>query len=543
MNAPTGNPWRWWPIGVFSRAVSACRVLGEVLGRCWSWPAPRSRGPADAGAERQLTDHEETSIRVIRRATRLGIRVWPAFTLLDAYMCFVLYPGAPFGLFLLYRLVVEAFLLAVHHGTLRADTHPARLARALDLGFLLAAGCVSLMAVHLGGVRSAYMHGISIVFLVRAAVVPGPWRESLKVFAPLVLVFPVTMLLAAALSPALRALWFEDRTLALAASHYVFVLASSVVGMVSGHVVWAAQQQVYRARRMGRYRLQAPLGKGGMGEVWLAWDPSLRRNIALKLLRPGGRADADAIRRFEREAYATSQLRVPHTIQIYDFGASDDGIYYIAMEYLPGTDLHSLVREHGPLPPARAVRFALHACLSLEEAHDNGIIHRDIKPQNLFVTRVGGDADFLKVLDFGLARVRAADPEVQLTRAGFLIGTPAYLAPELWEGGVADVRSDIYALGATLHFLLTGTEPFPCKEIAGLIGAHLSRTPPSPSAVLGTPVPARLEEIIARCLAKEPQERFPSIRDLHAALKTVEGEGSRSTYTPWVAGVELPGAS
>jgi len=451
---------------------------------------------------------------------RLGLWVWPSFTLLDAYMCLVLYPEAPFLLFLAYRVGVQAILLAVHHLAQRDDVPLRFVTAAHNASFILVAFCIALMGIHLGGTRSAYMHGISLVVLVRAASMPEPWRRSLVSLVPIGLAYPLVMAAAALVSPARSAEWFTARDLGVFAANYVFVITSSVIGVVAGHTVWAARQQVYRARRLGRYRLQAPIGSGGMGEVWLAWDPTLRRNLALKLLRAEGAADPESVQRFEREAYATSRLRVPHTVQIYDFGASDDGIYYIAMEYLQGTDLNTLVTNEGPLAPARAVRLAQQACQSLEEAHDAGIIHRDVKPQNMIVTRVGEDSDFLKVLDFGLARVDTGG-RAELTRVGSLLGTPAYLAPELWRGEVADARSDVYALGATLYFLLAGATPFEGTTMADFLHGHAERQPEAPSRRRGAPLPESLDALVLRCLEKTPERRFQSVRDLHAALAAV----------------------
>ena len=459
----------------------------------------------------------EARRRTVQRAMRIGLWIWPSFTLLDAWMCFVAYPAAPFGLFLLYRVVVELALFIAY----RASLAPGRPIRDIALGqnisFSLAAIGVALMAIPLGGIESPYMHGISIVALVRATVVPEPWRRALPAFAAIALSFLLVMGTSVALSPAHRAAWLTAGALTVFVSNYVFVVASAVIGLVTGHLMWAAQEQVYRARRLGRYRLQARLGKGAMGEVWLAWDLSLKRNVALKLLRQGDDLSPDSVKRFEREALAASQLRGPHTVQIYDFGASDDGIYYIAMEYLSGGDLRSLVADHGPLPPARAAGFIMQACLSLEEAHAAGIIHRDLKPHNLFVTRVGEDHDFLKLLDFGIVRFRRPEAsDHHLTQTGFLAGTPAYMAPELWLGAQADERSDIYALGVTLYYLLTGTTPFDAASMGEMMGAHVERAPQPPSQV--RPVPPRLDEVVLRCLAKRPEDRYQSVRELYLAL-------------------------
>lgn len=475
---------------------------------------------AASGAELSLRSENDIELqrRNIRRAMRLGTWIWPCFTALDAYMCLVLYPGAPFLLFLLDRVAVEAFLVAVYRTTFRSGIPLATLQKQQRLSFFIAALGISLMGVHLGGLRSSYMHGISIVCLVHAAVIPAPWRRSLCLFVPIGLVFPAVMLLASAISPGERAEWFSLESLAVFASNYVFVISSTIVAMTSGHLVWAAQQQVYRARRLGRYRLQAQLGLGGMGEVWLAWDQSLRRNVALKLLRTNGASDAASIRRFEREAHAASQLKGRHTVHVYDFGASDDGIYYIAMEYLSGKDLAALVHENGPLPPERATRFALQACKSLSEAHEAGIIHRDIKPQNFFVTQLGENQESLKLLDFGIARFHTPEANVEVTQPGVLTGTPAYMAPELWNGGNADIRSDIYALGATMYFMLTGGAPFEGNGPGDLQLAHLGRKPEPPSLRLQAPLPETLERIVLGCLAKSPEHRYQSVRELYDAL-------------------------
>jgi len=311
------------------------------------------------------------------------------------------------------------------------------------------------------------------------------------------------------------------------ASNYVFVLASCTLGLISGNIVWNSQQQLYRARRIGRYRLQAPIGKGGMGEVWLAWDLTLRRNVALKLLRFEAARNLELLKRFEREAQVASRLRDPHVVQIFDFGASGDGLYYLAMEYLVGLDLAALVQRFGPLPLARAVGFLRQACLALEEAHGAGIIHRDLKPQNLFVTRVGNDPDFLKLLDFGVVRLRNPDPGAEaLTWTGLLVGTPAYLAPEVWCGGEADERSDVYSLGVTLYYLLTGVTPFDKWTPDRLKAAAQTPGEGDWAFEVGQSFSAAVQEILRACLARHPEARYQSTRELHDALDSIHDPGA-----------------
>jgi hypothetical protein len=470
-------------------------------------PSPRAEAESNAGR------------RLVARAMWIGLWIWPSFTLLDAYMCFVAYPDAPFGVFLIYRVAVELAFVSTYRASRRGRMKLERLFLFQNLCYGSTALVIALMAVDLGGIRSPYMHGISIVALVRAALIPTHWRRGLRTYIRIAVAFPFVMGVGAVLSPVARHEWLSTESLIVFASNYVFVLASACVGLVTGHLVWSAQEQLYRARRVGRYRLEAPIGQGGMGEVWLAWDQSLRRNVALKIMRVGTDTNPESVRRFEREAQAAGQLTGPHVAHIYDFGASDDGLFYLAMEYLAGMDLGSLVEQFGPLPPGRVVHLGMQACLALEEAHAAGIIHRDLKPQNLYLTRTPEDPDFLKLLDFGIARLRAEDARTQrLTWTGTMIGTPAYLAPELWQGEEADERSDVYALGITLHFLLAGVTPYEDWSVLQLQAAHHLAEPPTLQLPCTGPLSADLEALLLRCLARFPDERFQTMRDLREAL-------------------------
>ena len=213
---------------------------------------------------------------------------------------------------------------------------------------------------------------------------------------------------------------------------------------------------------------------------------------------------------------AASGLQSPHTIRVFDFGASDDGVWFMAMEHLEGMDLATLVDEVGPLPVARVVRFARQACAALSEAHDAGVVHRDVKPDNLFVCRLGDEDDFLKMLDFGIAKIEGSE-EASVTRAGWVHGTPSYMSPEACNGAGVDARSDIYSLGAVIYFLLTGVPPFQAPTGAAVMLAHVSEEPEPPSS-RGVRVPADLERVVLRCLDKDPDARFQSARELDEAL-------------------------
>jgi serine/threonine-protein kinase len=486
-------------------------------------PALPSEGPV---LSTPTADAEyDAGRRSVARTMRIGGWIWPAYTLLDVYMCFVAFPDARFRLFILYRVVIELAFVGVYRASVRGTLSLRRLVLLQDATYVAAAVAIALMALELGGIRSPYMHGISIVALVRTALVPTHWRKGLSTYAGIALGFPIVMAIAAGVSPVAREEWLSSASLIVFASNYIFVITSSILGLITGHIVWSAQEQLYRARKVGRYRLQAPIGKGGMGEVWLAWDESLHRNVALKLLRVSATSPA-AVRRFELEAQAAGRLRGTHVVRIFDYGASDDGLYYIAMEYLTGMSLASVIEKFGPLPQARAIHIALQACLALEEAHGAGIIHRDLKPHNLHLTHMPDELDFVKLLDFGIARLREASQTEPLTVAGLMVGTPSYLAPELWLGGVADERSDIYSFGVTLHVMLTGVTPFEGWSLQQLQIAHVRGMPPA----LRVPNGSRIGDILLKCLARSPDDRMQTVRELRERLSEIH-DASEWTQT------------
>ncbi|HRI65168.1 MAG TPA: serine/threonine-protein kinase [Polyangium sp.] len=462
---------------------------------------------------------DESQRLEIRRAMKLAVWSWPTFTLLDIYMVGILYPATPVWHFISLRLVEEVFLVIVYFFSFRPNVRLSSMIALNNTAFITASLFIALMAFDFGSLNSSYIHGISLVVLVRSVTIVESWQLVLRALIPIALSFPSVMALAGLVSPTVRASWLDRHVVFVFLSNYVFVFASVVIGAIASHLVWAANRQLYQARKLGRYRLEAPIGKGGMAEVWLARDETLRRKVALKLMRMETPAP-EAIARFEREARTTSRLSDPHTIRIFDFGASSDGIYYIAMEYLDGTDLATLVRNHGPLPVARVVQFACQACQSLIEAHDAGIVHRDIKPQNMFVTRAVDGQEFLKVLDFGIARVVDVDlGDTHITRTGVIRGTPAYMAPEVCRGAPADVRSDIYSLGATLYLLLTGVAAFDGPTPGAIFAAQITEPPIPPSVRCNEPLPELIEQLVLCCLAKDPQDRFQNVRELLAALR------------------------
>src|SRR5690606_19918974 len=210
----------------------------------------------------------------------------------------------------------------------------------------------------------------------------------------------LTLAFASPLSAELAAQFTDPMALASFVLSQVFLLAAAALVLVGGHMIWALRRQVFETRSLGRYTLKHRLGAGGMGEVWAAHHRALRRDVAVKILKPETRGEPGAVARFEREVRATAELVHPPTVRVFDYGVTEDGLWYYAMELLDGDDLHALVSREGPLEPARAARLIWQAAKALGEAHARGIVHRDVKPENLFVTRIGGEGEFVKVLDF-----------------------------------------------------------------------------------------------------------------------------------------------
>lgn len=310
----------------------------------------------------------------------------------------------------------------------------------------------------------------------------------------------------------------------LVGAYYANYLAAGIA-VATAHVLTRLAREVGEAREMGSYRLVEKLGAGGMGEVWRAEHRMLARPAAIKLIRPdvllGRGEDRDtAFRRFEREAQATAMLRCPHTIELFDFGVTSEGLFYYVMELIEGLDLETLVERFGPVPPGRAVYLLSQVCASLEEAHANGLIHRDVKPANVCVCRYGLEADFVKMLDFGLVgRQSSLADEATLTQGRSPGGTPAFMAPEQIVGQASpDPRTDLYSVGCLSFWLLTGQRPFEGVTPLEVLLSHVREKPARPSACSPFDIPSDLDELVLACLEKDPALRPPSATALRSRL-------------------------
>lgn len=358
------------------------------------------------------------------------------------------------------------------------------------------------------------------------------WASMIIVIYPMVVPLPPRRLLVAsflgAISAPVSMLVLDFRGLhALTIDELIGVSISPAFAVVLAYfgarMIYAISLDVSRARRMGAYRLESRIGAGGMGEVWRASHSLLARPAAIKLIASqhlGDNAHA-MLTRFEQEVQATALLRSPHTIDVYDYGRSDDGSFYYVMELLDGLDLEELVREYGPVPASRAVYILRQACHSLAEAHAAGLIHRDIKPANIFVCRYGSDFDFVKVLDFGVVKQQRAARDPALTEQGW-IGTPAFLAPEMATGAELDGRADIYALGCVAYWLLTGKLVFEAENSLALANKHVTEEPLPPSKRTDMEIPPDLEEVVMDCLRKSRVDRPGSAEELSDRLASCE---------------------
>lgn len=412
----------------------------------------------------------------------------------------------------------HAVVLCATFVALRFHARQRYLAHALDLFATVSTAATA--AVALSAVPSALTVDVTataffiLFFILRAALVPSrPWLATL-IAAVSAVPFGV------GLANMYRGAGVPNPDEATFAA--VRAMSAGVAGVfIVSWTIYGLRRVAERAVRLGQYVVHEKIGEGGMGAVYRASHAMLKRPTAIKLIAPG-RGGESATARFEREALAASRLSHPNNVAIYDFGRTRGGVFYYAMELLDGQDLSRVVEREGPQSVPRTLHILRQVADALTEAHDIGLVHRDVKPENIMLCTRGGVRDFVKILDFGLVKDIASSDALKITRDTAVAGTPLYMAPEaILDPATVGAPADVYALGCVAYFLLTGRPPFPGKNVVEVCGAHIHEAPKPASS--HTPVPEELDALILRCLEKDP-ERRPKTRALGARLAALHSE-------------------
>ncbi len=290
----------------------------------------------------------------------------------------------------------------------------------------------------------------------------------------------------------------------------------------------------------GRYRVIKPLGEGGMGQVYLAEHVAIEKRVALKVLRAEYATKGEIVTRFQQEAISASRIKHPNVLDVFDFGQLDNGCFYLAMEFLEGCDLADEISRRRVLDAATGIRVSMQICRALAAAHVNGVVHRDMKPENVFLQRTADGEEIVKIVDFGIAQLRSKDDapvetKRRLTRTGMIFGTPEYMAPEQASGKHADLRADIYAVGIMMYEMFTGAVPFTGETFLGVLTKHLNEIPTPMNVVYPElAISPQLQAVIMRALEKEPANRYQSMLELAQAISSTPDAvalGYRPTMT------------
>ena len=368
--------------------------------------------------------------------------------------------------------------------------------------------------------KHVFLGAWCVLIFVYGIFMPNTWKRGAAMMLSVSLVPYGILMLQRWLLPEVAAILTAETVVA----PVPLPLIAALVGVYGTHIINSARREAFKARQFGQYRLLEKLGSGGMGEVYKAEHVLLKRPCAMKLIRPENEGDVTALAHFEKEVKATAKLTHWNTVEIYDYGHTEDGTFYYVMELLPGLSLEELAERYGPMPPERVVHLLRQVCGALHEAHAADLIHRDIKPANIFAAQRGGVFDVAKLLDFGLVKERATNSSRggQGSTSGSFSGTPLYMSPEqamAYED--VDGRADLYSLGAVAYYLLTGRPPFSGTNVMQLLDAHARKEVVSPST-LRPGIPSDLEHVILKCLSKEPSHRFPDAISLERALTQCE---------------------
>jgi serine/threonine-protein kinase len=522
---------------------------------------PSPRGTASIAPKGRATTIQENLEERFRRETNslfrtrlltaamFGAMLSPMFGVVDFLTWKSFWPTLPLATFLVLRFAMTLWFVALWVFLKAYERIPVA---AMDwLIFGPPALALGYMAGASGGAESPYVAGITLLVTARTILVPGEARTHLPVVSFLVLAYPLTIALFGPHHGNVVAMLSDTRAMGYLAANLFPLVAVAGVGLVASDMIHAMHQRLVSARSLGRYKLKKELGRGAMGVVYLAWHRDLGRPCVIKVVNPERDESGALRRRFEREARETSMLRSPYTVQVFDFGITQQGQLFYVMEYLDGLSLQDKLDKDGPQPFDVVSRWMCYACESLAEAHARLLVHRDIKPANLFLARTADGREVVKVLDFGIARkaeegeegeagatghgaagggaaaerrrkrMRARLPsEAHLTAVGTIMGTPLYVAPEVLRGEIATPTADQYSLAASAFHLLTGRPVFTASTIEELLMRTLDEQPPAPSLVLPEAgLPSGLDSVLLRGLHKDPGQRYATMEEFRQALE------------------------
>ena len=406
------------------------------------------------------------------------------------------------------------------------DWWSARTVALIVLAVWIASGALDVALTAVLYPEEQVFYGAALFLFLAAALLPWPLGFQVTLGLVFTLLFPVAAAVAASVVPEVSAFWEAQTETSLGQVILDQAIGVGVLAAVSVYItrtLYTMRRQLHAASRLGNYVIEGELGKGGMGKVYRAQHAMIRRPTAVKVMEAQAARSPEALARFEREVQLSATLSHPNTISIYDFGRSEDATFYYVMEYLDGVDLQRLVEKYGPLSAERTAYILKQVCGSLAEAHSRGIIHRDLKPSNIFLTERGGLHDFVKVLDFGLAKQMRSDPDdVKLTQVGSVFGTPLFMAPETAAEHEVDHRADQYSIGCVAYWMLTGRPPFEGTSPYDVIAKHLKVEPRPPSEVSELFITKALDDILLKCLAKSAGDRFPDMHGLANALERLD---------------------
>lgn len=359
----------------------------------------------------------------------------------------------------------------------------------------------------------------TVIIMVYGVLMPNTWIRAAVILLPLAIVPTLVMVAVEWFDPAATRLLAKDTF----GRPFPTCWVAAIVSVFAAHSMHQSRIAAVSAKQLVQYRLTRLIGSGGMANVYEAEHQMMRRPAAIKLIHPDG--DEKSMQRFEREVIATAKLSHPHTIEVYDFGRTSDGIFFLAMELLPGMSLEEMVKRFGTLPPSRIIHFARQICGALSEAHAIGLVHRDVKPANIFASRRGGIDDFAKLLDFGVARsLDVAD--LPGTTTDLIAGTPDYMSPEQSLSPVTiDGRSDLYGLGVTMFYLAAAQRPIRRSTPLETMIAHQNEPPMSLRSIAPS-VAEDFAEIVMQCLEKNPNDRPATAEELSRRLGQCRDAGA-----------------